>query len=292
MLGFTVGGMPTDCAMATTRTMSAVARGLGLVVLTLCSILPAAAQPVPREADGRTEEVETDRDSFTYATTSAGAGTTILEASYSFIDNRLGPEAHSYPELLVRRGISRRVELRLGFNHEAGGPGTVSGTELGGEDVETEAESRILYGMKVETSQQRGWVPQSALVLQGFTPTSGPSTASTLMVGEAFGWTLPNGWVWDTAIRWGTGYLEAADSFDQWAPSTVLKVPVGERWNVHAEYFGIFSAGKEEPIDGQFFSPGAHVLLTRDLELGIRVGWGLSDRSAAFFANTGLGWRF
>ncbi len=292
MLGFTVGGMPTDCAMATTRTMSAVARGLGLVVLTLCSILPAAAQPVPREADGRTEEVETDRDSFTYATTSAGAGTTILEASYSFIDNRLGPEAHSYPELLVRRGISRRVELRLGFNHEAGGPGTVSGTELGGEDVETEAESRILYGMKVETSQQRGWVPQSALVLQGFTPTSGPSTASTLMVGEAFGWTLPNGWVWDTAIRWGTGYLEAADSFDQWAPSTVLKIPVGERWNVHAEYFGIFSAGKEEPIDGQFFSPGAHVLLTRDLELGIRVGWGLSDRSAAFFANTGLGWRF
>jgi hypothetical protein len=261
-----------------------------LLVLVLCG--PAAAQPAPRGEGGRTEEIETDRDSFTFAPTTAGAGTTILESSYSFIDNRLGPEAHSLPELLVRRGISRRVELRLGFNYEAGGPGTVSGTELGGEDLESEEESRILYGLKAETSQQRGIVPQSALIVQGFTPTHGPSTASTMMLGESFGWTLPNGWVWDTALRWGTGYLEAVDSFNQWAPSTVLKIPLGERWNVHAEYFGIFSSGKREPIDGQFGSTGLHLLVTPDLELGTRVGWGLNDTSPDFFVNTGLGWRF
>lgn len=262
------------------------------VSLALAGAVPAMGLAAPRAADGRTEEIETDRDSFTFVPTTAGRGTTILETSYSFIDNRLGPEAHSLPELLVRRGVSRHVELRLGFNYEAGGPGTVSGTELGGEDLESEEEARILYGIKVETSQQHGVRPQSALIIQGFTPTSGPSTASTMMVGEAVGWTLPNGWVWDTAIRWGMGYLEAADSFNQWAPSTVLKIPLGERWNVHVEYFGIFSSGKREPIDGQFGSTGAHVLLTPDLELGTRVGWGLNDTSADFFVNTGLGWRF
>src|SRR5262245_17074542 len=52
------------------------------------------------------DEIETDRDSFTPATTLAGPGRTIVEAAYSFIDNRTVPETHSYPELLLRYGAS------------------------------------------------------------------------------------------------------------------------------------------------------------------------------------------
>ena len=77
------------------------------------------------DATSSREELETDRDSFTFAPTTAGAATSILESSYSFIDNRLGPETHSVPEVLVRRGIGEKVEARLGFNYEAGGSGTV-----------------------------------------------------------------------------------------------------------------------------------------------------------------------
>ncbi len=256
----------------------------------------AAAMPHPfaagQEAAGREEdEIETDRDSFTFATTTAGAGRSILETSYSFIDNRVGPEAHSLPEIVARRGIGDRLELRFGFNYEAGGPGTVSGSEVGGEDIETEDESRVLYGMKAETSDQAGWIPASALIVQGYTPTYGPSTQSTMVLGEAFGWTFANGWTWDSAIRYGTGFAEE-DAFNQWAPSTVLKIPVGERWNVHAEYFGILSSGKEQPINAQYGSIGAHVLLTRDFELGLRVGWGLNDTSPDFFSNVGAGLRW
>ena len=40
-------------------------------------------------------ELETDRDTFTFAPTTAGAGRTITEASYSFIDNATGPELPS-----------------------------------------------------------------------------------------------------------------------------------------------------------------------------------------------------
>ena len=237
------------------------------------------------------EELETDRDSFTFAPTTAGPATSILEASYSFIDNRDAAEAHSFPELLLRRGIGARVEARLGFNYEAGGPGIASGSEFGGEDLETEDESRVLYGVKVETSGQRGWVPRSAVILQGFTPVSGPSSRSTLMVGEAFGWRFANGWEWTTAIRYGTGFA-AEDAFSQWAPSSVVKVPVGERWNVHAEYFGILSSGKEVPLDIQYASFGGHVLATENLEIGLRVGWGLNETSPRFFSNVGVGWRY
>jgi hypothetical protein len=97
--------------------------------------------------------------------------------------------------------------------------------------------------------------------------------------------------VWDTAIRYSTGSFEE-DDFNVWAPSTVLKVPVGERWKVHAEYFGIFSNGRADESVQQFFSPGAHYLITPNFEIGVRVGWGLNDEAPNFFSNAGLGWRY
>lgn len=269
-------------------------RRLFIVAGALACTMASLAMP-QREARSQTpaepRELETDRDSFTFATTTTGADRSILESSYSFIDNRSGPEAHSVPELLLRRGLSERIELRLGFNYEAGGPGTVSGTEFGGEDTVAEYESRVLYGTKVETSEQAGWIPQSACVVQGYTPVYGPTTESTVVAGEAFGWTFANGWMWNSAFRYGTGY-DKHDAFNQWAPSTVLKIPVGDRWNVHAEYFGILSSGKKEPVDLQFASIGGHVLVTDDLEIGLRVGWGINETSPACFSNVGLGLRY
>jgi hypothetical protein len=75
-------------------------------------------------------------------------------------------------------------------------------------------------------------------------------------------------------------------------PSVVLRVPLGEQFNVHAEYFGNFSTGKAEAFTRHYFSPGIHYLITPNLEVGVRVGWGLNDQSPRFFANAGFGWRF
>src|SRR5262245_53455137 len=114
---------------------------------------PQAAGPVsaalarldwePPEKAEREEPLETDRDSFTPATKTVAKGRTILEAAYSFIDNRHDFETHSFPELLVRHGITDRIELRLGWNYEVGGSGSsVSGTQglesLEGSGVERE----------------------------------------------------------------------------------------------------------------------------------------------------------
>jgi hypothetical protein len=82
------------------------------------------------------------------------------------------------------------------------------------------------------------------------------------------------------------------DGFNVWSPSAVLKVPVGERWKAHVEYFGILSDGRADETVQHFFSPGAHYLITPDLEIGLRVGWGLNDETPSFFSNAGLGWRY
>ena len=64
------------------------------------------------------EELNTDRDAFTPATTTAKAGHVLTEASYVWIDNRGLPATNSFPELLVRIGAHERFEWRFGFNYE------------------------------------------------------------------------------------------------------------------------------------------------------------------------------
>ncbi len=242
-------------------------------------------------------EIETDRDSFTPALTTMEQHRLMVEASYSFIDNRDVKETHSLPELLLRYGLTENLEIRFGTNYEIGGdPHATAGgggsfPEQPGEAGALEEESKVLYGCKALLTEQAGWVPQTNLLATGDTPTSGPETATRLIVAHPFGWRLSNSWEWATATRFATGKVEE-DNFTTWAPSTVLRIPVGERLKAHVEYFGLFSDGQEEACSQHFFSPGIHYLATRDFEIGIRTGWGLNQQSPNFFSNIGFGWQY
>jgi hypothetical protein len=266
----------------------------GLASDTAHAQLLDVASPEGQELAADEEHIETDRDSFTPATTTAGCGRWILESAYSFIDNRDTFETHSFPELLVRYGVSEDVELRLGWNYEVGGASNpVSGSSVGesAAGAMLERESQIAYGLKVALTEQEDWLPQSAFIAQGFTPTSGPSRNTDFVATYVFGWELPNAWLLDAAIRYSLT-SEEEDHFNQWAPSVVLKAPVAEQWNAHIEYFAIQSDGREDEKLVHFASPGVHYLVTPDLEIGVRFGWGLNDDSPRFFNNVGVGWRF
>src|SRR5262249_47734934 len=199
------------------------------------------------------------RDSFTPATTTAGRNRLIVESAYSFLDNREVKETHSFPELILRYGVTERLELRLGWNYEVGGAGNdVTGIDVGESELpierRLERETNITYGVKLKVTENEGWMPGSALILQGFTPTSGKATDSQFVGTYVFGWELPYRMKLDAALRYGTG-SEEEDRFSEWAPSVVLKAPVGEKWSVHAEYFGLFSEDKDRDFERQFFSP-------------------------------------
>lgn len=241
------------------------------------------------------EPIETDRDSFTPATSTVSRRRVIVESAYSFIDERVVKDTHSYPEFVARIGLTDWFEMRIGASYEVGGAGDSVSGGGGGPIIGTpgvlESESQVLYGFKVATSRQLGWMPRSAVILQGFTPLSGPEAASSFLAGYVWGWRLPNGWEWDSAIRLLTDEFEA-DRHNVWAPSTVLKIPVADRWNAHAEYFGEMSSHLAEPRREHYFSPGVHYLVTPNLEVGVRVGWGLNPEASNFFSNVGFGWRF
>jgi hypothetical protein len=315
------------CMTATIALLTGVSRGSaqGPTAAPVVELAPGPAPPAaaPRDTAGAFEtlvggereelerreegdEIETDRNSFTPASSVVGRRRAVVESAYSFVDNRRGLETHSLPELLVRYGLTERVELRVGFNYEVGGGSneiTASGAgfneahhagRVGPEREGLERETKVTYGVKLRLTDQNRWLPRSAVILMGTTPTGGSpgsATATQLIATGVAGWELANRWRFDTAIRYGTASAEG-DLFSRWAPSAVLRVPVGERWGVHAEYFGVFSAGRPENTAQHYFSHGAHFLVTRDLEVGVRVGWGLNDQSTRFFTNVGLGWRF
>jgi hypothetical protein len=61
---------------------------------------------------------------------------------------------------------------------------------------------------------------------------------------------------------------------------------------VHLEYFSTFTVGALDEETVPFFSPGTHYMLTDDLEIGLRIGWGMTRDAAAFFSDAGFGWRW
>lgn len=239
------------------------------------------------------EPLETDRDSFTFAATTVGTGKTLVEMSYSHLENRSVPNTNSFPEMLTRVGLTDRLELRLGWNYEVGGGGDVSGADLGEQQEEPgiHRESQISYGLKYALTRQKSWLPESACIVQFTTPTSGPAKTSQLIAGYVFGWTIFENWKLDSAIRFGTE-AEGRDHYNEWAPSVVLKIPVHKKWNLHGEYFGIFTDGRTNNSNAQYLSPGISYLISNNCEIGVRFGWGLNQDASSFFNNVGLGWRF
>ncbi len=248
------------------------------------------------EGTERKDEIETDRDSFTPSTTTTGKGRFIFESGWSFIDNRGFKETNSFPEALLRYGLTDNLELRLGSNYEVGGAGSdVSGGDVGEEGLfnrgKLERDSTISYGLKYRLNEGEGWLPGSAFMVQAATPTSGNTTNTQLTTTYVFGWELPYKMKLDAAFRYIMA-TEETDHFNEWAPSVVLKIPLGERVNIHAEYFGIFSTNKTEALNRQYISPGLHYLVNENFEVGFRLGWGLNDETPRFFSNVGIGIRF
>ncbi len=266
--------------------------------LIACCLL-AGAGSHGRAAD--TGDLGTDRDAFTPNVETVGAGRWLVEYSYVYIDNVTGSPTNNYPELLIRRGLGERFELRFGVNYGVGSQGNVvTNVEAGEGEAHGPKlhESNLLYGLKTDLTRQRGWLPQSCFIMEAFTPTSGDVFGTTPVATLVAGWELPFGlpghaerWRLDGAIRYA--YAETPVTwFDRWSPSAVLRMPVNDRWELHAEWFASYTQGLPEDTQRPFFSPGLHYDFAENAGIGLRVGWGLTDAAAPFFSDVGMGVRW
>lgn len=247
-------------------------------------------------------ELNTDRDAFTPSTFCVDAGHFLTEVSHVYIENRSGRPTNSYPELLVRRGITDRLEWRFGANYAVNSQGSVVTSVEAGEVDEpgrTSHESSVLYGLKASLSDQNGLIPQSCFIMEGDTPIKAEHYGTVPIATAVAGWELPISfpsrerlpWRLDTALRYS--YVEGKEAwFSRWGPSAVLRMPVTNRFETHAEWFGTFSDGLARNTSRPFFSPGFHYVLTQRFEIGLRVGWGLTRDAANFFSDAGCALKY
>ena len=247
-------------------------------------------------------DLDTDRDAFTPSTFCVERGGFLAEISHVYIQNRTGLPTNSYPELLCRFGGSDRLEWRFGVNYAANSQGSVVTSVEAGEVDEpgrTSRESSVLYGLKASLLDQDGLVPQACFIMEGDTPMRGEHYGTVPIATAVAGWELPlafpsresRPWRLDTALRYS--YAEGKEAwFSRWGPSAVLRMPVTDRFETHAEWFGTFSDGLARNTSRPFFSPGFHYVLTRRFEIGLRVGWGLTREAANFFSDAGCAWKY
>lgn len=239
-------------------------------------------------------ELHTDREAFTPSTFAVDPGRVLVEGSHVYIDNREGLPTNNYPELIVRIGGSERLEWRLGFNYSVGSQGNVVTSVEAGElpiDGGTLYESNVLYGLKLVTSEQDDWIPQSCFIMEATTPTFGQEFGTEPVATAVLGWELPAHWRLDAALRYAYAESDVA-WFSRWGPSVVARIPLTERIEIHAEYFGTFTQGLIDDVNRPFFSPGGHVMLSEHTELGWRFGWGLTRDAANFFSDAGLAFKY
>lgn len=247
-------------------------------------------------------EFGTDRDAFTPSTHAVDPGGVLVETSWVAIDNQSGFPTNNYPELLARIGLTEWFEFRAGANYGVGSQGNiVTSVEVGEGSAGHGAlyEQSMLYGFKIDVSRQRGWIPESCFVMEGSTPTYGHEFGTVPVATCVAGWRLPARfplagaapWRLDNALRWS--FVEGSHNwFNRWSPSTVLRMPVTERLEIHLEYFASFTQGLADDFSQPFFSPGGHYLLTERVEIGYRFGFGLTREAAPFFSDLGLALRW
>jgi len=251
-----------------------------------CGILAAVA----RLPGAVAYELDADRDAFTPSALCVGADGGLVEGSSVYIDNLTGLPTNNYPELLIRHGASEWWEWRFGVNYGVGSQGNIVTSVEVGEgtlDGSTLYESSILYGFKLATSRQDGWLPDSCFIMEASTPTYGNVFGTVPVATLVTGWDLGAGYRIDGAIRYA--YSDGlSEWFSRWSPSVVFRAPVTERWEIHAEWFGSYSQGLVHDTQQPFFSPGTHYSLTPRVEIGVRVGWGLTAEAAPFFSDAGI----
>lgn len=239
-------------------------------------------------------DLGTDRDAFTPSTHTVDAGTSLSESSYVYIDNLSGGPTNNFPECLLRVGATENLEWRFGVNYGVGSQGTVVTSVEVGEgkiDGSTLYETSVLYGFKLNTSTQDGWRPESAFIMEATTPVYGDVFGTSPVATYVAGWGFGNEWRLDSAIRYA--YAEGFEGwFSRWTPSVVLRMPVTDRWEVHAEWFGNYTAGIPETTSQPYFSPGTHYIIGKNAEIGLRVGWALNGDTAPFFSDAGLALRY
>jgi len=249
------------------------------------------------ETETENERIETERHDFTQSTTVVGRGVTQVEFGYTFFQSSGETEvedSHATPELLIRYGLTEKVELRLRYNEV---------WQFGEED--RAGSEDIHLALKVRTTDQDRWRPESALEIRSTVPTGGLDWSTDEV---EFGLDYIYGWKISPRVEiygssgFSTNALgefafrptaPAEEEFILYTQSVAIGTELTERCTAYTEFFGLFTDGfeddEERPV---FFNVGLDYYLSDNVVLDVRAGTGLNADAEDLFFGMGGAFRF
>ena len=247
--------------------------------------------PMPRASE---EPLASDRPDFTEASSTVGKGRVQLEGGYTFTQDGAGPTtSHSYPEALFRIGmIVDWLEFRIGQNFGNTGGHSPQGV------FHTGGAEDLYLGVKLGLTEQKGVLPETALIVQTTVPSGHRDfTSGKVLPGlnYLFGWD-----VIEDRLTFG-GSLQAnravdadAHGYVEIAQSLTVGYGLTKKLGAYTEWFAFYPAGATAPdvVALHYFNGGFTYRLTPNIQLDIRAGLGLNRHADDFFAGTGFAVRY
>jgi hypothetical protein len=246
--------------------------------------VPAISQQAPSSEE---EPLVTDRPDFTESPLTVPAHRSQLEAGYTLTHGG-GDTLHTLGEFLLRIGLSKKTELRVGLNSYGIQEG-VSGTGNGFQDLN--------LGFKWvlrEAKEGKGLRnPQIALIGGLSFPTGGAPFRAQHIQPQfklCLGWELTDRLALASNIN-STVVSEGGSQFHQFSGSVSFGYTLTDKVASYFEWFaflpGAFGAGNSNFLNGGFT-----YLVNNDLQLDLRVGVGLNGVREDYFVGFGVSKRW
>ena len=185
-----------------------------------------------------------------------------------------------YPNTLVRVGLVERVEFRASADIFQGGIG------------EPTYLSPIILGTKIGLTENRGIIPQSALIVNVTMPKEEPLEVSNPIATPELRLLMNHGLSKSLSLTTNLGISWANDrgtfQYPNHSYAASLDIGINDFLAAFGEFYGFWS----QLDHSHLFNLGGAVLLLPDLQLDVSGGVVLSVNAPDYFVSSGLSVRF
>ncbi len=233
------------------------------------------------------DDLVTDRPDQTESSISVPLHTLQIETGFTYTYNsqQLNTEKEvNYGDTLLRFGIFEGMELRMAMDYS-----TVKTyvTDFPAIAVMQQGVSPTTLGAKINLTEQKGWIPEMALLVHVQTSLFNTDFSTDYAVPQLIfvaSHTLSSKFSlgYNLGIEWTDNDAAPAKIY-----SLVAGIGLAERIGIFAETFGNFGDGEfVNMVDGGFT-----FLILPNLQYDISGGIGVTSSSPDFFIGTGLSYR-
>lgn len=241
--------------------------------------------------------LDLDRPDFTEASTTVGRGLTVLEYGYTFTRADRRNTEHSLPETLLRVGLfADWFEFRIADNFvsQRGTDPVAPISAAGLED--------LYIGSKFQLFMQDGWLPEAVLIPNMTLPTgqNGISNDRILLgLNSVYGWGIQDssGEEWlgiGASTQLNQVVDDTGDPYVEFVQTLVIDIPISEQLGAYVEWFAFMPHHASSPNVGpqHYADSGFAYLVNDNMQLDIRIGFGLNDHADQLFTGVGGGFRW